>query len=110
VLPIVNFSSDKEYFRDGWAEELMNALTQLPGLRAMAPTSAFAFRGKEQDIRRIGAELNVENVLFTLAEHKQLRVTERFGRPTVVPPYALPSGDLPGIMLTGRPPSKSERG
>ncbi len=73
----------------------MNALTQLPGLRVMARTSAFAFRGKEQDIRRIGAELNVENVLFTLAEFKQLRVTERFGRPTVVLPYALQSGDPP---------------
>jgi len=48
VLPIVNFGSDKECFRDGWAEELMNTLTQLPGLRVMARTSAFAFRARSR--------------------------------------------------------------
>jgi len=65
VLPFANLSADKEneYFSDGLAEDIIDALTQVPGLRVMARTSAFAFRGKEQDIREIGARLNVENIL-----------------------------------------------
>jgi serine/threonine-protein kinase len=65
VLPFANLSADKEneYFSDGLAEEIINALTKLPGLRVTARTSAFAFRGKEQDIREIGARLNVANIL-----------------------------------------------
>jgi serine/threonine protein kinase/Tfp pilus assembly protein PilF len=65
VLPFVNMSVDKdnEYFSDGLAEDIIDALTQVPGLRVMARTSAFAFRGKEQDVRKIGAELNVEHIL-----------------------------------------------
>jgi serine/threonine protein kinase/Tfp pilus assembly protein PilF len=65
VLPFVNLSGDKEneYFSDGLAEDIIDALTQVPGLRVMARTSAFAFRGKEQDVRKIGAELNVEHIL-----------------------------------------------
>jgi Flp pilus assembly protein TadD len=45
------------------AEDIIDALTQVPGLRVMARTSAFAFRGKEQDVRDIGARLNVEHIL-----------------------------------------------
>jgi serine/threonine protein kinase/Flp pilus assembly protein TadD len=65
VLPFVNMSVDKdnEYFSDGLAEDIIDALTQVPGLRVMARTSAFAFRGKEQDVRKIGAELNVEHII-----------------------------------------------
>jgi serine/threonine protein kinase/Tfp pilus assembly protein PilF len=65
VLPFANLSADKEneYFSDGLAEEIINALTQLQGLRVTARTSSFAFRGKEADIREIGSRLNVENIL-----------------------------------------------
>jgi serine/threonine-protein kinase len=65
VLPFANLSADKEneYFSDGLAEDIIDALTQVPGLRVMARTSAFAFRGREQDVRKIGAELNVETIL-----------------------------------------------
>jgi serine/threonine protein kinase/Flp pilus assembly protein TadD len=65
VLPFANLSGDKEneYFSDGLAEDIIDALTQVPGLRVMARTSAFAFRGKEQDVRNIGAELNVGHIL-----------------------------------------------
>lgn len=61
VLPFANLSADKEneYFSDGLAEEILNALTKLPGLRVTARTSAFAFRGKEQDIREIGGGMGV---------------------------------------------------
>lgn len=65
VLPFTNLSADKEneYFSDGLAEEIINALTQLSGLRVIARTSSFSFRGKELDVRRIGAELNVGSIL-----------------------------------------------
>jgi TolB-like protein len=65
VLPFANLSADKEneHFRDGLAEEIINALTRLPGLRVAARTSSFYFRGREADIREIAARLNVENIL-----------------------------------------------
>ncbi len=65
VLPFLNLSSDKEneYFSDGLAEEIINALTKLNHLRVTARTSAFVFRGAQQDIRQIGETLHVGNVL-----------------------------------------------
>jgi serine/threonine protein kinase/Tfp pilus assembly protein PilF len=65
VLPFANLSADKEneYFSDGLAEEIINALTRLPGLRVIARTSSFSFRGKEADVREIGAKLSVEHIL-----------------------------------------------
>jgi serine/threonine-protein kinase len=65
VLPFANLSADKEneYFSDGLAEDIIDALTQVPGLRVMARTSAFAFRGKEVDISEIGAKLKVGHIL-----------------------------------------------
>ena len=65
VLPFANLSADKEneYFSDGLAEEIINALTRIPGLKVTARTSAFAFRGKDQDIRRIAEALDVRTVL-----------------------------------------------
>jgi serine/threonine-protein kinase len=65
ILPFVNMSADKEqeYFCDGLSEEIINALAQLEGLRVIARTSAFSFKGKDINIREIGRELNVETVL-----------------------------------------------
>ena len=65
VLPFANLSADKdnEYFSDGLAEEILNALTALPGLRVIARTSAFAFRGRENAIAEIGEKLQVSSVL-----------------------------------------------
>jgi serine/threonine protein kinase/tetratricopeptide (TPR) repeat protein len=65
VLPFVNMSSDpeNEFFSDGLAEELINALTKIEGLRVASRTSAFAFKGKQENIRRIGEELHVRTVL-----------------------------------------------
>src|SRR5437762_524363 len=56
VLPFANMSADpaNEYFSDGLAEEILNELTHVPGLRVIARTSAFAFKGKHDDIRQIG--------------------------------------------------------
>src|SRR3984957_10555770 len=65
VLPFANMSAepDQEYFSDGLAEEIINLLTHVPSLKVIARTSAFAFRGKEQDIRGIANALGVTTVL-----------------------------------------------
>ncbi len=65
VLPFKNLSADREqdYFCDGVAEEIINALTQVEGLHVVARTSAFSFRGKDADIREIGRKLNVGTLL-----------------------------------------------
>jgi serine/threonine protein kinase/Tfp pilus assembly protein PilF len=65
VLPFVNMSADpeQEYFCDGLAEDLINALTQLQDLRVIARTSAFSFKGKNVKVQKIGKELNVATVL-----------------------------------------------
>lgn len=65
VLAFMNMSPDPEnaFFADGLAEELINALTHLKGLRVAARTSAFRFRGKDVDIREIGRKLDVRTVL-----------------------------------------------
>jgi serine/threonine protein kinase/tetratricopeptide (TPR) repeat protein len=65
VLPFENMSGDKEneYFSDGLAEEIINLLARIRGLRVIARTSAFAFKGKHEDVRRIAHALGVTNVL-----------------------------------------------
>jgi len=65
VLPFANTSrdDDDEYFSDGLAEEILNLLAQIAGLKVIARTSAFAFKGKNEDIRKIAEALGVTNVL-----------------------------------------------
>jgi TolB-like protein/Tfp pilus assembly protein PilF len=65
VLPFANMSADpdQEYFCDGLAEELINALTQIEDLHVVARTSAFSFKGQQLDVREIGRKLNVATVL-----------------------------------------------
>jgi TolB-like protein/tetratricopeptide (TPR) repeat protein len=65
VLPFGNLSADpeQEYFCDGMAEEIINALAHLDGLRVVARTSSFAFKDKHQDIREIGDALDVQTLL-----------------------------------------------
>ena len=65
VLPFANMSGDQEqeYFSDGLAEEIINVLAHLPGLKVIARTSAFAFKGQNSDIRRIAEVLGVSHVL-----------------------------------------------
>jgi TolB-like protein/Flp pilus assembly protein TadD/predicted Ser/Thr protein kinase len=61
VMPFVDMSAgrDQEYFADGLAEELLNALARIPELRVAARTSSFQFKGKNEDLRVIGQKLNV---------------------------------------------------
>jgi serine/threonine protein kinase/tetratricopeptide (TPR) repeat protein len=65
VLPFVNMSgtSDQDYFSDGLAEEVINALAHLPELRVASRSSAFRFRGHDKDVRDIGRQLSVDTVL-----------------------------------------------
>jgi eukaryotic-like serine/threonine-protein kinase len=65
VLPFANMSrdADDEYFSDGLAEEILNLLAKIPGLKVTARTSSFAFRGKEQDITKIAEALRVRTIL-----------------------------------------------
>ncbi len=65
VLPFVNMSRDEniEYFSDGLAEELLNVLSKIQGLRVAARTSAFSFKGKSTTIAAIGHALNVGSIV-----------------------------------------------
>ncbi len=65
VLPFTDMSpeKDQEYFCDGMAEELINALTQIKDLRVIARTSAFSYKGRDVNIRDIGSQLNVATIL-----------------------------------------------
>jgi adenylate cyclase len=84
VLPFQDMSPerDQEYFCDGIAEEIINALTQVEKLKVIARTSAFAFKGKQMDIREIGNILNVENVLegSIRKDRNNLRITAQLIR------------------------------
>jgi TolB-like protein len=65
VLPFVNMSGDKEqeYFSDGLAEEVINALTKIAGLKVAGRTSSFYFRDKDFEFTEIGKRLKVEHIL-----------------------------------------------
>lgn len=84
VLPFLDLSpqKDQEYFSDGLTEEIIDALTRVPNLRVVARTSAFAFKGKAVDIRKIGEQLNVAAVLEGSVRKAgdQLRITAQLAR------------------------------
>jgi len=65
VLPFADMSrtKDQEYFCDGISEEILDALAKVEGLRVVARTSSFAFKGKNADVSEIAQKLNVRNVL-----------------------------------------------
>ncbi|HJX82386.1 MAG TPA: tetratricopeptide repeat protein, partial [Candidatus Udaeobacter sp.] len=65
VLPFLDLSpaKDQEYFCDGISEEILDALARIEGLRVVARTSSFSFKGKNANASEVGKKLNVENVL-----------------------------------------------
>ncbi len=79
VLPFVNLTGDpsKDYLGDGIAEELVNTLNKVPGLRVPAPTSSFAYKGRNTDIRQIAKDLGVSTILegSVRAADKRIRIT-----------------------------------
>ncbi|HYW32809.1 MAG TPA: serine/threonine-protein kinase, partial [Gemmatimonas sp.] len=81
VLPFADLSADgaSAYLGDGVAETLINALSRVPGLTVSARTSAFSFRGRENELETIGEQLGVSTVLMGSIQRAgdQLRVTAR---------------------------------
>jgi TolB-like protein/class 3 adenylate cyclase len=81
VLPFTNLSAEKdqEYFADGLAEELINVLSKIRGLRVASRTSAFHFKGKDVDIPTIAQSLNVATVLegSVRKSAKRVRITSQ---------------------------------
>jgi serine/threonine protein kinase/tetratricopeptide (TPR) repeat protein len=79
VLPFKDISPqhDQDYFCEGLAEELINAMAQVKGLKVAARTSSFFFKGKDENVREIGRQLNVESVLEGSVQKSgnRLRVT-----------------------------------
>jgi serine/threonine protein kinase/Flp pilus assembly protein TadD len=79
VLPFADMSPEKnqEYFTDGLSEGLINTLAQNPNLRVIARTSAFSFKGKNEDLRTIGRKLGVGTILegSVRKEGKHIRIT-----------------------------------
>jgi TolB-like protein/DNA-binding winged helix-turn-helix (wHTH) protein len=76
VLPFVNLGSSPEddYFSDGLTEELINMLAGIEGLRVVARTSAFQFKGKSADVRDIGRTLHVDGVIEGSVRRDQSRM------------------------------------
>lgn len=79
VLPFVNMSADSEneYFCDGLAEEILNALARVDRLKVAARTSAFSFKGRNAKVSEIAAALNVNSVLegSVRKSNDRLRIT-----------------------------------
>src|SRR5450631_4824460 len=65
VLPFVDMSPEHNqgYFSDGVAQEIINALAQVPGLHVAARSSSFTFKGTNEDLRAVAQKLGVANVL-----------------------------------------------
>ena len=105
VLPFADMSpgKDQEYFSDGIAEEILNALAQVEGLRVTGRTSSFSFKGKNEDLRIIGQKLGVGAVLegSVRKEGNRVRVTAQVVK--VSDGFHLWSQtydrDLPGIFV-----------
>ncbi len=84
VLPFANLSADpaQDYFSDGLTEEILNQLARIPALRLTGRTSSFSFKGKNEDLRQIGAKLGVANLLegSVRKDGDRLRVTAQLVR------------------------------
>jgi TolB-like protein/DNA-binding winged helix-turn-helix (wHTH) protein/Tfp pilus assembly protein PilF len=79
VLPFADLSpgKDEEYFSDGLTEELINDLAKVPGLKVVARSSAFQFKGRNEDLRAVGQKLGVANILegSVRREGNRVRIT-----------------------------------
>jgi TolB-like protein/DNA-binding winged helix-turn-helix (wHTH) protein len=80
VLPFLDLSEkqDQEYFAEGLAEELLDVLANVPGLRVIGRTSSFQFKNKNEDVQRIGAKLGaayvVEGSVRRVGDHVRIAV------------------------------------
>ena len=79
VLPFADMSAakDQEYFSDGLAEQLINDLAKVSGLKVVGRSSAFQFKGRNEDLREVGRKLGVANILEGSVRHdgNHVRIT-----------------------------------
>jgi TolB-like protein/Tfp pilus assembly protein PilF len=84
VLPFLNLSRepDQDFFSDGMTEEITSALAKVPGLRVLGRTSAFKFKGQNQDLRSIGQELGATHLIegSVRKDGNQIRITAQLVR------------------------------
>jgi serine/threonine-protein kinase len=84
VLPFTDMSPDhdQEYFAEGVAEEILNGLSQVRGLKVIGRTSSFSFKGKDEDLRSIGRKLNAGTILegSVRKDEGRLRITAKLIR------------------------------
>lgn len=84
VLPFVNMSSDEEneYFSDGLSEELLNAIAKVEDMQVAGRTSSFKFKGQNENLKLIGEELGVSNILegSVRKDGSRLRITAQLIR------------------------------
>ena len=84
VLPLVNLSGnpENEYFSDGLAETMLDMLAHVPDLTVIARTSSFAFKGKSEDVRKIGQALGATHLLEGSVQQsgQRLRITVQLVR------------------------------
>jgi len=84
VLPFLNLTGnpDKEYLSDGFTDEITGSVAHTAGLRVVARTSAFKFKGKSEDVREIGKQLNVSSILegSIQTQGERLRITAQLIR------------------------------
>ncbi len=96
VLPFADMSpaKDHEYFCDGIAEQIISTINQIEGLQVVSRTSAFAFKGRSEDVRDIGKKLGVETILEGSVRKagNQLRIAAQLT--SVADGYALWSGQF----------------
>jgi len=91
VLPFADLSpgKDQEYFSDGLADELINDLAKVPGVRVVARSSAFQFKGRNEDLRSVGRKLGVDNILEGSLRRDGDRIRIRVGLTRVVDGFQL---------------------
>jgi TolB-like protein/DNA-binding winged helix-turn-helix (wHTH) protein/Tfp pilus assembly protein PilF len=84
VLPFADVSpaKDQEYFSDGLSEQLIHDLAKVSGLKVVGRSSAFHFKGKNEDIREVGRKLGVANVLegSVRREGNRVRITAELSK------------------------------
>jgi TolB-like protein/class 3 adenylate cyclase/Tfp pilus assembly protein PilF len=82
VLPFSDMSpnKDQEYLGDGIAEEILNVLAKIKGIKVIGRTSSFSYKGKNTDLRTIGEELGVATILegSVRKDGNQIRITAQF--------------------------------
>jgi eukaryotic-like serine/threonine-protein kinase len=100
VLPLRNLSTDpeNEYFSDGMTEEVIGALTKIEDLRVASRTSSFAFKGKSEDVRKIGERLNVRTILEGSVRRSGARIRISAQLVNVIDGYQLWSDHYDGDM------------